>query len=82
MDEPFNRSQLVALVQRLLQMDYHNEEEADQIIMEVQRHVLDPQVIDYIFWTDEGVTAEKAAEEIVDRALAYQPIIATWSLDQ
>ena len=79
MDEPRNRSQLIALVQRLLEGDYHDEEEADQLMMDVQRDVLDPQVIDYIFWPDGEMTAEKAAEEIIDRALAYQPTVAYWS---
>ena len=60
-------------------MYYHDEEEADQLMMDVQRDVLDPQVIDYIFWPDGEMTAEKAAEEIIDRALAYQPTVAYWS---
>lgn len=80
MDEPRNRSQLIALVQRFLEGDYHNEEEADELILAVQRDVLDPHVIDYIFWPD-GMTAEKAAEEIIDRALAYQPTVADWSTE-
>lgn len=74
-----NRSQLIVLVQRLLEMDYHSEEEAADLMLDVQRNVVDPQVIDYICWPDEEMTAENAAEEIIDRALAYQPTVAYWS---
>ncbi|THF68864.1 hypothetical protein E7T06_14445 [Deinococcus sp. Arct2-2] len=75
MDELPSRSQLVTLVQRLLHGEYRDEEEGDQLLVDLQRDLFDPQVSDYIFWPDREMTAE----EIVDRALAYQPIVAHWS---
>jgi hypothetical protein len=75
MNDSLNRAQLVALVQRLLQADYHDDEECDQILATLQEHVSDPQISDYIFWPDRDMTAE----DIIDRALGHQPIILHWS---
>ncbi|SMB81258.1 hypothetical protein [Deinococcus hopiensis] len=77
MIQPFGRTALVALVQRLLDGDYQTEDEADEMINLLRDHLLDPQVTDYIF----GSNGEQTAEEIVDRAQAYTPIVATYSRD-
>lgn len=71
MNDSLNRDQLVALVQRLLQAASPGDDECDQILATLQEHVSDPQISDYIFWPDWDMTAE----DIIDRALAYQPII-------
>jgi hypothetical protein len=78
MNESLNRDQLVALVQRLLRADDHDDEECDQILTTLQEQVSDPQISDYIFWPDREMTAE----DIIDRALAHQPIILHWSPDR
>lgn len=78
MRAPMNRDELIALVQRVIRMDYANDDECNQLIEELQRQVLDPQVCDYIYWPDREMTAA----DIVDRALAYQPTVLSWTEEQ
>ncbi|WP_093474315.1 MULTISPECIES: hypothetical protein [unclassified Streptomyces] len=60
----------IGLVQRLMDSDYADEAEADEIIAALVRGLGCPHVSDYIFWDfDPQMTAEK----VVDRALAYEP---------
>jgi hypothetical protein len=77
MDQPLDRLKLIALVQRLLTADHQDEEEGERLLEALMQHVLDPQVSDYIFWPDRPMTAE----QIVDRALAYQPLVADYSVE-
>ena len=44
------------------------QEEIDRLIDRLERGVLDPQISDYVFWSD------MTAEEIADKALGYKPI--------
>ena len=45
------------------------EEEEDILLEKLQNLVLDPEISDYIYWTD------MSSEEIADKVLAYKPII-------
>jgi hypothetical protein len=65
-----SKDQLIDLVGRL-QRAKGTEAEMDAWLTVVERNVPDPAVVDLIYNADETLTAE----EIVERALAYQPII-------
>ena len=65
------RDQLVALVRRLQRAEGTEEEQATWLAR-VERNVPDPEVSDLIYHSP----AAMSPEEIVDRALAYKPIIA------
>ncbi|MFF4396959.1 e9imm peptide [Streptomyces sp. NPDC001480] len=60
----------ILLVQRLMDADYADEAEADEIIAALVRGLGCPHVSDYIFW---DFDAQLTAEKVVDRALAYEP---------
>lgn len=77
MDDKLIRTDLILLVQRLVEMDYANEEECDLLITQLQRHPRSSKILEYVFEPDRPMTPE----EIVDSALSYQPIIASYSLD-
>ncbi|MFF7372301.1 e9imm peptide [Streptomyces tricolor] len=65
-----SREEGIRLVQRLMDADYADETEADQLIAALKRGLGCPQISDYVFWDfDPQLTAEK----VVDRALAYEP---------
>ncbi|MFJ4520048.1 e9imm peptide [Streptomyces sp. NPDC088810] len=65
-----SREEAILLVQRLMDADYADEAEADQLIAAVKRGLGCPHISDYIFWDlDPQLTAEK----VVDRALAHEP---------
>ncbi|MFD9092404.1 e9imm peptide [Streptomyces collinus] len=65
-----SREEGILLVQRLMDADYADETEADQLIEALRRGLGCPHISDYIFWDfDPQLTAEK----VVDRALAYEP---------
>ena len=64
-----SKDELVTLVQRL--MDGEGEEWELAIWLDmIQSSVIDPKIGDYIFWSDEELTAR----EIIDKALAYKPL--------
>ncbi len=65
-----DRAELVALVQRIVDMRY-TEEELPDILDLVARSTACPEVSDLIFWPKREMTAT----EIVDAALAHRPII-------
>jgi len=64
------RQQLVGIVDRLLRAD-SSEEERHELLDLLERNVPHPTVSDLIFYPPDGI--ELTAEEIVDRALGYQP---------
>jgi hypothetical protein len=71
MNEPiYTRAQLIDVVQQVLDCD-GTEEEVDQKIQWLEQNIADPNIIDYIFWTKEELTAE----QIVDKALSYTPVM-------
>ncbi|MDM5247790.1 e9imm peptide [Lysinibacillus sp. G4S2] len=64
-----HREELIHLVEQV--MECAGEEwEIDIWLDMVTSSVADPNISDYIFWSDEALTAE----EIVDKALLYKPI--------
>lgn len=62
------RDELVILVERI-QKCQGSEKEIDKMIGLLERNVIDPEVSNYIFYE------ENTPEEVVDKALAYKPII-------
>ena len=69
MADNLTREQLIELVEKIQRAE-GTEEEVAQWVNTLRRHVPDPQVSNYIFWSDPQMNPE----EIVDRALAYKPI--------
>ena len=65
-----DRAELVALVQRIVDMRY-TEEELPDLLDLLARSTACPEVSDLIFWPKRPMTAA----EIVDAALAHRPII-------
>jgi hypothetical protein len=65
-----NREELVAIVQRVLDLAY-TEEQMPQILDLLVRSTGCPEVSDLIFWPKRDMTAS----EIVDAALSHRPII-------
>jgi hypothetical protein len=70
-----NRVELIRIVQRIMDDD-GTSREIDELVGKLQQSVPDPNVTNYIFWSDTPMTAE----EVVDKALTYvvQPLPATW----
>ena len=65
-----SRDELINLVKRIQNNEADEEYKADQLIQIVEDAVVDPYITDYIFFED-----ELTAEQIVDKALSYKPII-------
>lgn len=64
-----NKEELVTLVQKLMDTEGEEWEQAIWLDM-VESSVIDPKIGDYIFWSDDELTAR----EIIDKALAYKPL--------
>ena len=62
------RDELITLVDKIMKCQ-GSEEEIDDLIKLLEKNVLDPEVTNYIFYE------ENTPEEVVDRALAYKPIL-------
>lgn len=62
------REELVALVDKIMKCQ-GSEKEIDEMIELLEKNVIDPEVTNYIFYE------ENTPEEVVDKALAYKPII-------
>lgn len=65
-----DKAEMVALVQRILDMRY-TEEELHDLLDLLERSTACPEVSNLIFWPKRRMTAA----EIVDTALAHRPII-------
>ncbi|WP_163859807.1 e9imm peptide [Paenibacillus elgii] len=65
-----SREELIELVEQVMQCS-GEEWEMDIWLDMITSSVADPSISDYIFWSDEDLSAE----EIVDKALAYKPIL-------
>jgi len=62
------RKELIDLIEQI--KNFEGTEEEEEVLLErLQNMVLDPEVSDYIYWTD------MSSEEIADKVLAYKPII-------
>lgn len=65
-----SREEAIQLVQRLMEADYADEADGNEILAALERGLGCPHISDYVFWDfDPQLTAEK----VVDRALAYEP---------
>jgi len=65
-----SRNELIDLVEKIME-DQGNEQEIDQWLEIIDQNVPHPEISNLIFWNDKDCSAE----EIVDTALAYQPIL-------
>jgi hypothetical protein len=66
-----NRQQLIELVNKIRNVEYDTEEDYDAAIVTFLDNVPDPAASNLIFYYKPKLTTE----EIVDKALAYKPII-------
>ena len=67
--ELLTREQITELVTKIKNADFRNEEETDNAIAKLKSGVVDPEITDYIFFS------EMTPEEIADKALSYKPIL-------
>ncbi|MEU5573166.1 e9imm peptide [Streptomyces coeruleorubidus] len=65
-----SRAEGIHLVQRLMNADYADETEADEIIAALVRGLGCPHISDYIFWDHDP---QQTASKVVDQALSYEP---------
>ncbi len=65
-----SRNELIDLVEKIME-DQGNEQEIDQWLEIIDQNVPHPEISNLIFWNDKDCSAA----EIVDTALAYQPIL-------
>lgn len=72
---PDLRAKLIERVRRIVDGEYGSDAQVEHLLRRLERHLLDPQLTAYIFWPDRRMTPA----EIVDRALAYRPIVAGYS---
>lgn len=63
-----SKDEIINLIDEITKCGNKSEEEIDGLIEKLEQGVLDPQISDYIFWS------EMSPEEIADRALRYKPI--------
>ncbi|CEN38401.1 bacteriocin immunity protein [Capnocytophaga cynodegmi] len=63
-----NKEEIISLIQKI-RTENLSETEEDAILEELEKGVLDPDISDYIYWS------ELSAEEIADKVLNYKPII-------
>ena len=62
------RDELILLVDKIMKCQ-GTENETDEMIKLLEKNVIDPEVTNYIYYE------ENTPEEVVDKALAYKPII-------
>lgn len=63
-----SKEELIELVEKIMKCE-GTEEEVDNMIAVLKKNVIDPDVTNYIFYE------ENTPEEVVEKALAYKPII-------
>ncbi len=66
--ELWSREQIIDLINQILDVESHTEEEIDRLVEKLKSGVIDPNISDYIFWDD------LTPEQIADKALSYKPI--------
>ena len=62
------RKELIDLIEQIKNFE-GTEREEDALLENLENMVLDPEISDYIYWTD------MSSEEIADKVLTYKPII-------
>ena len=63
-----SKEEIVELIEKITDCENQSEEEIDRLTERLQQSVLDPQILDYIYWT------EMPPEKIADTVLQYKPI--------
>lgn len=75
MDRNLSRKQLIELVERLISGEC-NGKETNALLRLLERNVVDPEVSNLIYWPNfRGYEDNLSAEQIVDIALSYEPIL-------
>ena len=60
-----SKREIIDLIEQITNCQDKSEEEIDRLIDRLERGVLDPQISDYVFWSD--MTAEEIADKALDR---------------
>ena len=63
-----SREQIIDLINQILDVENHSEEEINRLVEKLESGVIDPNISDYILWDD------LTPEQIADKALSYKPI--------
>ena len=63
------KEEIIAAIEEITDCSNKSEQEIDRLIDKLEEGVLDPQISDYIYWS------EMTPEEIADIALQYKPIV-------
>jgi len=71
MKKKLTKEELIKLVEEIIAVNYNTEEEGAALCALLESNVLDPYIIDYIYFHKPRLTPE----EIVEKALSYKPII-------
>lgn len=66
--ELLSKEQIIDLINQILDVENHSEEEINRLVEKLESGVIDPNISDYIFWDD------LTPEQIADKALSYKPI--------
>ena len=70
MEATLSKKDLIKLVEELMDNEVTEQERGEKIEL-LQNNIIDPRVADYIYSLDGVLTAE----QIVEKALSYKPII-------
>ncbi|MCY4397439.1 MAG: hypothetical protein OXC10_20130 [Rhodospirillaceae bacterium] len=71
------RDEIISLIEQIYRLDGTSDEtgeierKTDNLIDTLEAGVLDPEIVNYMYWEIPSLTPE----QIADRALAYKPII-------
>lgn len=65
----FSREEIIGLIKEITDVSGKTEEQINSLIKNLEKGVTDPQISDYIFWSD------MTPEEIADKVLEYKPIL-------
>lgn len=68
------RDELIELVRLIMAGAGGSQEEADRLVDVFVANVPHPEADDLIFYPEKAFGREPTAEEVVDRALSYEPI--------
>ncbi len=66
--ELWSKEQIIDLINQILDVENHSEEEINSFVDKLKNGVIDPNISDYIFWDN------LTPEQIADKALSYKPI--------
>lgn len=64
-----SRKEIIDLIKEITDVSDKTEEQIDGLLEKLENGVIDPQVSDYIFYSD------MTTEEIADKVLNYKPIL-------